>query len=321
MEFPIELRNAIEKQVTGYQHSQLKKMAQDLSDRYRKESGRGKKLLTQDMEAAVYAIVRMPATFGAVSDTIQYVRELYQGEITSLLDAGAGTGAATWAAAKQLPLEAVTCLEREGAMRRSGETFMKEGPPVLRNAHWMNADLTKVKLEVKADLVLTSYVLNEMTEKDREVVLKNLWEAANKMLLIIEPGTPSGFLVLKKARKMLLDWGAHITAPCPHEEACRLVADDWCHFTCRVQRSKQHKLLKDGDVPYEDEKYAYMAFVKEKADHVQSRILRHPYIDKGRVYLEICGRNENKAVYIRKKDGMLFKQARKAKCGDGIDFG
>lgn len=107
-------------------------------------------------------------------------------------------------------------------------------------------------------------------------------------------------------------------APCPHEQECRIKSDDWCHFTCRVQRSKLHKLIKNADVPYEDEKYSYIVFAKEKVDNEGVRILRHPQIAKGRIDLEICGKNENKKIRITKKNKELFKKARKVKCGDMI---
>ena len=71
MDLPIELKSASEKLVVGYKQAQLKKIAQDLSDRYRNESGVGKVLLSKDIEAAVYALVRMPATYGAVSDALK----------------------------------------------------------------------------------------------------------------------------------------------------------------------------------------------------------------------------------------------------------
>ena len=256
MDLPIELKSASEKLVVGYKQAQLKKIAQDLSDRYRNESGVGKVLLSKDIEAAVYALVRMPATYGAVSDALKYALEYFDGSISTLLDVGAGSGAATWAASNQLELERITCIEREGAMRRVGETLMKEGNRVLANARWISSDLTTTKVTNSADLVVSSYVMNEMAKKDRQFVLDSLWNSAEKMLLIVEPGTPAGFSVLRDSREYLLSKGAHIVAPCPHESVCRLSENDWCHFTCRVQRSRIHKMLKDADVPYEDEKYS-----------------------------------------------------------------
>lgn len=320
MDIPIELKLSSEKLVVGYKQAQLKTIAKNLSDRYRNESGTGKVLLSNDIEAVVYTLVRMPATYGAVSDALKYALEYFDGDIKTLLDAGAGSGAATWAANNQLNLERITCIERESAMRRIGETLMKEGGKTLASTRWISSDLTREKVASSADLVISSYVLNEMAQKNRHFVLDSLWNSTDKMLLIVEPGTPAGFSVLKDSREYLLSKGAHIVAPCPHESRCRLVEDDWCHFTCRVQRSRIHKMLKDADVPYEDEKYSYMAFVKQECTHASARILRHPYIDKGQIRLEICTKNDNRSTVVKKKDGKLFKFARKAKHGDSIEI-
>lgn len=322
MEFPVELRMAVEKNAGRFKLSELKQAAELLSGRYRRESGTGKKLVTREVEAAAYCATRMPATFGAVTSALSYALENFPGDISSglsLLDVGAGSGAASWAAASLLPISSVTCLERESVMRHIGRAFMQEGPEVLRNARWIDADMLGCGLG-RHDLVIASYVVNELTEDGRGEAVKKLWEASGRMLLLVEPGTPDGFAVLREARERLLEMGAHMAAPCPKEGPCLLRADDWCHFTCRVARSRLHKELKDGDVPYEDEKYAYMAFVREDAGRAQARVLRHPYIEKGRVTLEVCTEEENRTLQVTKKDAKLFKKARKLKCGDALSF-
>lgn len=157
-----------------------------------------------------------------------------------------------------------------------------------------------------------------LTENNEAV--DKLWNSANKVVSIIEPGTPVGYSHLRKIREYLLDKGAHIAAPCPHENSCQLKEDDWCHFTCRVQRSKLHRQLKEGEVPYEDEKFAYLAITREKYRNADARILRHPIIAKGRITLETCSMDGVKKVNVFKRDGDLYKKARKAQCGDEISI-
>lgn len=315
MEFPIELKNAIEARAAEIGLGRLKALAEELSLRYRGQTGQGKKLLTQPEEAVAYAATRMPATFGAVYAALSAALRASEFAPQTLLDVGAGTGAACWAAAALLELCEITCLERESAMKNLGQALMKEGAPALRRTVWKTADLTMNSID-GADLVIASYVLGEMAEADRKAALTKLWDAAGKMLLIVEPGTPDGFAQLNAAREELLAAGAHIAAPCPHEENCRLPKDDWCHFTCRVPRSRLHKLLKEGDAPYEDEKFAYLAFAKFQTKKPAARILRHPKIAKGRICLELCGQEENARLTVTKKDGERFRAARKAKNGD-----
>ncbi|KOF57746.1 MULTISPECIES: small ribosomal subunit Rsm22 family protein [Clostridium] len=318
MELPIELKLAIENQLVGIKHSKLAQDAQTLSKKYRTESGHGKRLLTESNEAVAYSVVRMPATYGAVYSALKYTLDLADCNIESLLDVGAGTGAASWAADSLIDLKSIVCLERENAMREVGQKMMSEGSQFLRRAKWIEYDLTKADITEKADLVIASYVLNELDDDERMKAAYKLWKATNKITLIIEPGTPVGYSHLKKIREYLLGEGAHIVAPCSHENNCPLEQDDWCHFTCRVQRSKLHRQLKEGEVPYEDEKFAYLAISREPYRTADARILRHPITGKGRITLDICSIDGIKKVNIFKRDGDLYKKARKAQCGDEI---
>ena len=93
--------------------------------------------------------------------------------------------------------------------------------------------------------------------------------------------------------------------------------DDWCHSTCRISRSKVHKMLKNGDVPYEDEKFSYISVSKEEFDDTSiMRVLRHPQIESGKVGLKVCTEDGIKDYVVTKKDKEAFKQARKIKCGE-----
>lgn len=320
MELPLELRTAIEKQTEGMNVSEMKRISEELSHRYREKSGRGKVLLADKAEAAVYSAVRMPATFGAVFSALNYVLETVHLKAATLLDVGAGTGAATWAADALLKLDTVTCLEREEAMRVVGKSMMQYGTPVLKEAKWISGDLISDDI-LQADLIIASYVLNELLGENFLGVLDKLWQAAGELLLIVEPGTPQGHKRLRMAREYLISKGADIAAPCPHNTECPMTWGlDWCHSTCRIPRSRLHRLLKEGEVPYEDEKFSYMAFVKEQTKKVPARILRHPYMGNGYVSLEVCGTAGIEKVVARKKEKDFYKKARKAKCGDSIEL-
>lgn len=320
MEFSVALQSAIQQLAARYPMAQLKHAAEEISRRYRQETGQGKRLLSQDLEAAAYALTRMPATFGAVAAALGYALKAADFAPKTLLDAGAGTGAACWAADALLPLERITCLEREETMRRLGQELMQEGSSALQEAKWQAADLTAAAPLPKAELVVASYVLGELSPVARSAALQKLWEAAEGMLLIIEPGTPAAFAQIEEARQILVQQGAHIAAPCPHEQPCRLSGEDWCHFSCRVPRSRLHKQLKGGEAPYEDEKFSYLALARFEVLGKKARILRHPQVAKGQIGLMLCGAQENKSVLVKKKDGALFKAARKAKCGDAIEL-
>ncbi|MCI8441788.1 MAG: rRNA methyltransferase [Provencibacterium sp.] len=317
MQLPEMLRPPLEALAQQYGAAACADAARQLSLRYRSENGSGKRLATTAIETAAYALTRMPATFCAVYSALRWTLECVPCHPESLLDVGAGTGAAAFAAEELLSLQQITLLEREPEMRRTGQFLMRETP--LCSAGWQEGDVLE-PFPVKAGLVTASYLLNELREEALSAALQRLWEAAEEMLLILEPGTPAGYAVIRRAHEELLKQGAFIAAPCPHMGACPLSQEDWCHFTCRVERSRLHKQLKGGDVPYEDEKFCYLALVKSPPQPAPARILRHPYIEPGRVSLRLCTPEGLAEPVIRKRDGALFKSARKADCGDGFPF-
>lgn len=329
MELPNYLKNASEKLIEGMNINAMSQSARELSRRYMEESGQGKSLLNRDEEAAVYSLMRMPATFSAVSFALEKVCEMSDFVPRSLLDAGAGTGGATFAANEFFALDSITCLEREPAMENIGKKLFSFGEDkAIREARYIRADLveeaTKANDNSKkyvSDLVISSYVLNEMSMEDRMKVVKWLWDNAEKMLVIIEPGTPVGFANIRRIRDFLMEQGAYVCAPCPHMENCPVTGDDWCHFTVRVQRGKIHKMLKNADVPYEDEKFSYIAFSREplKMDKC-GRIMRHPITLKGRMELSLCTSDGIYTKTVTKNDNEAYKCAKKADCGDIYPF-
>ena len=320
MELPVELRGLIEKSLESSNVKELQKNSESISLKYREESGRGNRLVTEDIEALAYSAVRMPATFAAVYTALKNTLEICDLKIDSVLDVGAGTGAGTWAINGLVSFEEATCLEREDAMMNLGKSFMQESEiQSLMNVKWEKFDLIGSEIKQKADLVVCSYVLNELNENDRKIALEKLWNATNNILLIIEPGTPVGFGEIKQLRKILMKHGGNVIAPCPNIERCPMPEDDWCHSTCRVARTKIHKLLKNGDVPYEDEKFSYIAVCKETIEKKDfARVLRHPKIESGKITLQVCSKEGISERIVTKKEKDLFKIARKVKCGESI---
>ena len=320
MELPSALKNAIETMADELDRARLAAAARTTSERYREGLGRGTRLVTTDAEAAAYAAARMPATYGAVHTALEHALACTDLPATvTLTDVGAGTGAGTWAAAELMELSAVSCLERERAMRETGAQLMRASDDdALQNAEWREFDLTGPEKIGHSDVILASYVLNELKEADRIAAAERLFEAADRLLLIVEPGTPEGWRQLMQLRDMLVKKGAHIAAPCPHMNACPIEEGDWCHFTCRVARSRLHKALKTGDAPYEDEKFSYLALTKAPAKPAAGRVARHPVIEPGKITLKVCAKDGIRQLTVRKKDGAMFKWARKASCGDAL---
>ena len=313
MELPAEIRAELEALLNGEDQRLLAKSAERLSERYRSESGSGKALVSGRRDIFAYAAVRMPATFAAAYRALELSLMQFSGEISSVLDVGAGTGAAAQAAQLVTSCGEITCLEREQDMIDVGRRFFEcRGI----NALWRLCDINGGFSE-HADLVTSGYCLNEMTASARKTAVERLWSAADKLLILIEPGTPEGFSQMREARKQLEALGARICAPCPDNGLCPIGEGDWCHFSVRVARTRLHKQLKGGDAPYEDEKFCFLAAARGGAIPCEARVLRHPQIDSGRVTLRLCESGGISDRLITKKSP-LFKTARKSGSGDAF---
>lgn len=316
MDIPQELKEAIEKVSTRIKHTNIIEESQSISKKYRENDGKGKKLVTKQSEAVAYAISRMPATYCAVYSALSNVLKNYDKQIKTVLDIGAGTGAATLAITSLTDVEQITCLERENAMRDIGSLLMNE---VLPNVEWEEFDLVSEETNKKADLVVSSYVINELSEENRKKAIEKMWNSTNDLLLIIEPGTPEGFKHILEARDLLLTKNANIIAPCAHKGKCPINSqEDWCSFYVRVSRTGIQRQAKNGELGYEDEKFSYIAFSKTPIATGRPRILRHPQINSGYVKVKLCTENGVEEKTYSKRDGEVYKKIRKSDAGDTI---
>lgn len=318
MDLPIEIKRYIENELNMINRNDLKDNAKTISQNYRTNEGRGKRLLKTESEAIAYAISRMPATYGAVYNALKYCLDIYNPVIKTVADIGAGTGTATIAVSQLLDVEKIECFEREDSMRKVGINIFKKYSNLSDKTNWIKLDICNDEITEKYNLVVTSYMLNEISDEQKNIIVEKLWKISKDMLLIVEPGTMEGYKNIINAKRKLLEMGANIIAPCKNDK-CKLPKDDWCNFSCRVQRTKIHKELKEGNAPYEDEKYMYIAVSKQKINQTnRKRILRHPIIHNGFVKLKVCDEEDIKEITISKKDKERFKLARKSKVGDLI---
>ena len=236
----------------------------------------------------------------------------------TVLDAGAGPGVATWAATAVWPeLERAALVEIEPAMARAGRALAAAAPtPALREATWVEGDLAASREH--ADLVLVSYVLNELRPQDVEAAALLLWERAGDTAVFLEPGTPEGYRRVLAARAAVLGAGGFTLAPCPHDDACPLPPNDWCHFAVRLPRSAAHRAAKGVTRGFEDEKLAYAALGRVPSPRPRSRIIRPPEIHGGHVYLDLCEPGGIRRATVTRRDKEAFRRARKAAWGDAF---
>ncbi|MFF8928771.1 small ribosomal subunit Rsm22 family protein [Streptomyces longwoodensis] len=314
-----DLRTALDRLLDGLPPSQAARAVDRLIATYRGATPTHAPILRDRADVAAYAAYRMPATFEAVRTALGALAAAAPGWTPAgHLDVGGGTGAATWAAtATWAGSRPVTVLDwSEPALELGRE--IAAANPALAGARWERARIGASLTLPPTDLVTVSYVLNELSPADRTALLAAVASAAGAAV-IVEPGTPDGYARVLEARDRLLAAGFRVAAPCPHDAACPIApGTDWCHFSARVSRSSLHRRVKGGSLPYEDEKFAYVAAARFPVAPVPARVVRRPQIRKGQVLLDLCEAEERlRRATVTKRHGDLYKAARDADWGDG----
>lgn len=288
---PEELRAAIEERAAAFPAAALAEAAERISAAYR--AGLPAPLRLAE-ERAAYLAVRLPATFAALASAASELPF----EPASWLDLGSGAGAAAWVA----PC-GTTLVERNGAWED------------LRPARRIQAGLESLPELEEHDVVSIAYVLNELAPQARARLVEEAWRLARRALVVVEPGTPAGFAIVRAARAQVLAAGAQVQAPCPHGGPCPMAGGDWCHFAARVERTRIHRLLKGGTLGYEDEKFAFVAALKEQPEPARARVLRHPVIRPGRIRLSLCTIEGLASKTVTRANREQWRAARKAAWG------
>ncbi|UVK38014.1 methyltransferase type 11 [Mesorhizobium sp. AR10] len=320
MELPVPLRQGVERILEKVPLPVLKQAAKTLSDRYRAELRDGRLHMAEDMAVRAYLATRLPATYAAVRaslDALSEARPDYAPK--TLLDVGAGPGTVLWATVDLWPdLEQAVLLEASASVRRVGEMLAADA--MTANISWLAGDVTIDLADLKpADLVTCAYVLDEIAPASLPRLIDRLWQLTTDTLLIVEPGTPAGWQRILAVRRQLIAAGAHVLAPCPHDAPCPISPPDWCHFARRVARSRLHRLAKDADVPWEDEKFIFVAASRQPASSQEARVIAPPKSGSGKVLLKLCEPDGSAGEKLfTKRDGERFKVARRLDWGDAF---
>jgi ribosomal protein RSM22 (predicted rRNA methylase) len=196
--------------------------------------------------------------------------------------------------------------------RRLAEAHLIESSP-LATAEFLCGSLDADK--PGADLVVASYVLAELPEEKAASVACDLWRGTGVALALIEPGTPQGFARIRAARVSLIEAGAHVAAPCTHDNECPMTGSDWCHFSQRLSRSRAHMLLKEASVPFEDERYSYVVVTRDKVAS-GARIVAPPLEAKPGLTFKLCDESGLRAQFVTARDKDEYRRVRKRGWGD-----
>ena len=311
---PLELKAAIGRYLADSAAGSLVDKTKRMSERYRQGRGSG-----SELDFGAYLVARLPATYAAVTFCLaELARRRPQFLPRTVLDVGSGPGTAAWAATAAYPgISVVTFLDNNQAFLKLASGLAAQGDhAALQGAGTLNSDLCNLPGEASADLVIAAYALAELPLAKAGEIAIALWKASENTLLIIEPGTPQGFARILAARAALLAEGAHLVAPCTHMNACPMQPPDWCHFSVRLARRRDHMHAKKATVPFEDEKFSYLIASRQPGALEGARILSPPAESKAEIRLKLCAEKGLTQQGIARRDKAEYKRVRKLEWGD-----
>jgi ribosomal protein RSM22 (predicted rRNA methylase) len=317
-DLPAELKTALDAQLHGLSRNDAAERSTLISQTYR--DGGNSRAIRTETDALAYALARMPATYAAVTASLNALREINSHFApASLLDVGAGPGTATWAAAAAFSsLTDFLLLDANGALRALALDLF-HGSSRLSSVRYSHREAGAALADTEpADLVVASYMIGEVNDAERGALTGLLWAKTRDTLLIVEPGTPAGYARIIALRGQLIAAGAHVAAPCPHDGRCPLTAPDWCHFTQRLPRSRAHRQIKGAELAFEDEKFAYVALTRAPAAQRPARVLAQPVITKVEVTAKLCTSDGLVVAKVPRRAKADYARARRWRWGDAV---
>ena len=204
-DLPAELKAALDGKLRGFSRSDAAGRAASISKAYRGGGNSG--TIRTEADALAYALARMPATYAAVTASLNALVEIRPDFApVSLLDIGAGPGTAT--------------LGRGGSVSVAARTS-RSSMPTTRCARWRStlratapgcATISYERGEARAalakadaaDLVVASYMIGEIGDAERRALAELMWAKTRDTLLVVEPGTPAGYARIIALREHLI---------------------------------------------------------------------------------------------------------------------
>jgi ribosomal protein RSM22 (predicted rRNA methylase) len=318
-DLPAELKAALDAKLQGLSRNEAADRSAVISRTYRDGGGSG--TIKSEADALAYALARMPATYAALVASLNALCEIRPDFAPAgLLDIGAGPGTASWAAAEAFPsLQNFALLDANSTLRTLALDLAQRSTR-LRDVSYERGEarglLTKAEA---ADLVVASYMIGEIGDAEQKALAELMWARTRDTLVVVEPGTPAGYARIIALRQQLIALGAHVAAPCPHDGKCPLSAPDWCHFTQRLSRSRAHMQIKGAELPFEDEKFAYVALTRAPVARRPARVLAQPDVTKVEVSAKLCTATGLAFTKTPRRAKADYARARRWRWGDAVE--
>ena len=317
-DLPAELKAALDAKLEGLPRGDIANRAALISKTYR--DGGSSATIRSEADALAYALARMPATYAATAACLNALGEARPDfSPKTLLDVGAGPGTAIFAAAEAFSsLTSFALFDANPSLRALALDLTRDNERLAALTYTSGDARVALARAAAADLVIASYLIGELGEADRSTLADAMWARTRDTLVVIEPGTPAGYARILALRKQLIEAGAQVAAPCPHERECPLTPPDWCHFSQRLARSRAHKQVKGANVPFEDERFSYVVLTRATGTRRFSRVLAQPALNKAGIAAKLCTAEGVALAKVARRDKQAYAAARHWRWGDAI---
>ena len=215
-DLPAELKAALDARLHGLSRNDAAERAALISQTYRDGGGSG--AIRSETDALAYALARMPATYAAVTASLNALREITPGfragkPARCRRRAGngdLGRGGSVFLAAE---LHAAGCQHR---LARAGAGSRPRQPAPARRWHYRRGEARAALADAEAaDLVVASYMIGEIDDAERSALAELMWAKTRDTLLIVEPGTPAGYARIIALRRATDRVGRACRSPLP----------------------------------------------------------------------------------------------------------
>ena len=257
---------------------------------------------------SIYA-ARIGWKWNAVLEDLSKIGWLSSAE--QILDWGCGTGIASRTVAPWSGISQVACFDQSPLATAFAQKKLQEE---LQCTISIFSEKNKVP-----SLLLISHVVSELN--DKELLELACYATSAEEIIWVEPGSHELSRKLGSMRKIFLEAGYHLIAPCTHEHACPMFQEkqeqDWCHFfaqppTAIFQSAFWHEASRELGIDLRSLPYSYLAFSKKRKTSSQSkgeRLIGNPRALKGHGKLFCCSTAGLCERLLQKRDNpSLFKK-------------
>ena len=319
---PNELHSGIQQLLHAQSRSELSNRSARISEGYRRYEPSSVSII-DSVDVMAYSLSRLPATYAAVVTVLESLAAAYPDfRPRTVLDAGAGPGTATWAACTVWPsIESASLIDHSAAfLNVARQLSAMSSNPALHSADFELGELTSYLPGKTFDLVIASYAMTELA--DARPAGSSLFASTAGVLVVIEPGRPRDYQRILEVRGDVLAAGGRVLAPCPHSDECPLPTGDWCHFSARLPRTRDHMQAKNAVAPFEDEKFSYIAMCHKDSGLGRGPfglVLAPPVKTKHSTALKICTQRGLVHRTVQSRDKAAYNGIKKIGWGDTLD--